>query len=100
QITSIAGIIETDVPGYVAPSARRKNSTKIKKADIKLTNIPDDIRPLFKNNFTPPLLEYVGRLEGWEDPTTADIIELWNNTFPQYKASAEDPQVLVVQKLV
>ncbi|KAF7372544.1 hypothetical protein MVEN_00116700 [Mycena venus] len=104
KVTSIAGIVDTNVPGVVGPSARLQNSCgKIKKADIKLSDIPDAIRPQFKTHFTPSLLEFVGRLGGWDDPTTDDVIAIWNDTFTDYAVSTSDPRdnqlVLVIQKL-
>ncbi|KAF8145897.1 hypothetical protein K438DRAFT_1991361 [Mycena galopus ATCC 62051] len=43
--TPIAGIVETNGTGLVAPSTRLQSAGKIKKTDIKLSDIPDDIRP-------------------------------------------------------
>jgi hypothetical protein len=105
QVTSLAGIVDTDAPGLVGPSARRKHrDSKIKKAEIKLTDIPDAIRPQFKAKFTPRLLEHAGRLPGWADPSDQDMISIWNRTFPDYALSTSDSQdkemVLVVTKLV
>ncbi|KAJ7878151.1 hypothetical protein B0H14DRAFT_3779742 [Mycena olivaceomarginata] len=104
KVTSLAGIVDTDAPGLVGPSARRKHGdSKIKKAEIKLTDIPDAIRPQFKTKFTPRLLEHAGRLQGWADPSDQDMISIWNRTFPDYALSTSDSQdkemVLVVTKL-
>ncbi|KAF7372688.1 hypothetical protein MVEN_00132200 [Mycena venus] len=92
KVTSIAGIVETDAPGLVASSARRHGGDKIKKADIKLTDIPDEIRSQFKTRFTPPLLSFVGTIRGWEDASTSDVIQIWNDVFPDYAVSTEDPR--------
>ncbi|KAJ7300531.1 hypothetical protein DFH08DRAFT_979537 [Mycena albidolilacea] len=77
--------------------------TKIKKAEIKLTDITDAIRPQFKTKFTPRLLGHAGRLQGWADPSDQDVISIWNRTFPDYALSTSDLQdkemVLVVTKL-
>ncbi|KAJ7939999.1 hypothetical protein B0H13DRAFT_2300057 [Mycena leptocephala] len=102
-VTSIAGIVETDAPGLVGPPARRQHATKIKKTDIKLTDIPDEIRSQFKTKFTPPLLEYVGKLQGWDDPSEEKVIQIWNETFPDHAVSTAHPRdnqlVLVITKL-
>ncbi|KAF7366122.1 hypothetical protein MVEN_00489000 [Mycena venus] len=103
KVTSIAGIVETNAPGLVAPSARRQGCDKIKKADIKLTDIPDEIRSQFKTRFTPPLLSFVGTIHRWEDPSIDDVIQIWSDVFPDYAVSTEDPHdnqlVLVITKL-
>ncbi|KAF7354464.1 hypothetical protein MVEN_01135600 [Mycena venus] len=104
DIRSSQGIADTIAPGLVGPSARLQNpSGKIKKADIKLSDIPDPIRLQFKTKFTPPLLEFVGRLDGWDDPTTNDVIAIWNDTFTDYAVSTSDPRdhqlVLIIQNL-
>jgi hypothetical protein len=83
---------------------RKHGNSKIKKAEIKLTNIPDAICPQFKTKFTPRLLEYAGCLQGWANPSDQDMISIWNRTFPNYALSTSDSQdkemVLVVTKLV
>ncbi|KAF8214316.1 hypothetical protein K438DRAFT_2009303 [Mycena galopus ATCC 62051] len=56
KVTSIGRVVETNAPGFVAPSACRQGCNKIKKANIKLTDIPDEIRSQFRTQFTPPLL--------------------------------------------
>jgi hypothetical protein len=89
----------------VGPSARLQHSaTRIKKVDIKLTDIPDEIWSQFKTKFTPPLLAHVGTLKGWDDPSVEDIIALWNETFPDHVVSTSDPRdnqfVLIITKLV
>ncbi|KAF8167022.1 hypothetical protein K438DRAFT_1983852 [Mycena galopus ATCC 62051] len=56
KVTSIGGVVETNAPGFVAPSACCQGYNKIKKANIKLTDIPDEICSQFRTQFTPPLL--------------------------------------------
>ncbi|KAJ6484567.1 hypothetical protein DFH09DRAFT_1378013 [Mycena vulgaris] len=101
QVTSIAGIVETDAPGLVA--LRKRSSGKIKKATITLSDLPEDVRGKFKSAFTPPLLEYVGCLEAWTDPTADQVVAIWNGVFPRYALDvdncADDHLVLVIVKL-
>ncbi|KAF8158772.1 hypothetical protein K438DRAFT_1942575 [Mycena galopus ATCC 62051] len=58
KVTSIGGVVETNAPGFVAPSPCRQGCNKIKKANIKLTDIPDEIRSQFRTQFTPLLLSW------------------------------------------
>ncbi|KAJ6565155.1 hypothetical protein DFH09DRAFT_1278663 [Mycena vulgaris] len=101
KVTSIAGIVETDAPGLVA--LRKRSSGKIKKATITLSDLPEDVRGKFKSAFTPPLLEYVGCLEAWTDPTADQVVAIWNGVFPRYALDvdnrADDHLVLVIVKL-
>ncbi|KAK7027766.1 hypothetical protein R3P38DRAFT_3315303 [Favolaschia claudopus] len=103
KTASIAGIVDTDVPGYVDPSTHHRaasSSSKLKKSDINLTNIPSDIRSDYKIKFTPPLLDFVGSLEGWADPTQEELIHIWNVTFPTYCVAGNDEaQVQIIVKL-
>ncbi|KAJ6618081.1 hypothetical protein B0H10DRAFT_2434139 [Mycena sp. CBHHK59/15] len=104
KVTSIAGIVETDAPGLVGPSARRnRTSSTLRKADVKLTDIPDAIRPQFRTKFTPALLEYTGSIQGWNDPTAVEVVTIWNSVFPDHAVSVEKREdrdlVLVITKL-
>ncbi|KAF7328113.1 hypothetical protein MVEN_02568200 [Mycena venus] len=42
-------------------------------------------------------------IRGWEDPSIDDVIQIWNDVFPDYAVSTEDPRdnqlVLVITKL-
>ncbi|KAJ7170353.1 hypothetical protein C8R43DRAFT_1120785 [Mycena crocata] len=76
KVVSIAGIVETEAPGLVPP---RRSSSRIRKADITLSHIPEVARPIFRNVFVPNLLALVGTLKAWKDPTPAAIIKLWND---------------------
>ncbi|KAJ7723258.1 hypothetical protein B0H16DRAFT_1788005 [Mycena metata] len=101
KIRSLAGIVETE--GYVHPSAHRPSSKPFKKTDIKVGSLPDTIRANFKTDFAPALLDYVGTIAAWTDPSAAETIQLFNVTFPEYKLSIDDPHdealVLAVVKL-
>ncbi|KAJ7612913.1 hypothetical protein DFH06DRAFT_1484792 [Mycena polygramma] len=101
---SIAGIVDTDAPGLVAPSARRgRTSSTLRKADVKLTDIPDDIRPLFRTKFAPDLIEFTGHLDAWCDPSPEDVVNIWNSVFPKHAVSTTAERdknlVLVITKL-
>ncbi|KAJ6607236.1 hypothetical protein B0H10DRAFT_2195045 [Mycena sp. CBHHK59/15] len=101
QATSFAGIIDTDAPGLVQLSSRRRTEPRIKKANITLSDLPEPLRRRFKAEFTPVLIEHAGTLNAWENPSTVDIIELWNSVFPEYKVdvATDHINVLVIAKL-
>ncbi|KAJ6529975.1 hypothetical protein B0H10DRAFT_2152400 [Mycena sp. CBHHK59/15] len=70
QATSFAGIIDTDAPGLVQLSSRRRTEPRIKKANITLSDLPEPLRRRFKAEFTPVLIEHAGTLNAWENPST------------------------------
>ncbi|KAJ6546605.1 hypothetical protein B0H10DRAFT_2243536 [Mycena sp. CBHHK59/15] len=85
------------------PTRRNRTSSTLRKADVKLTDIPDAIRPQFRTKFTPALLEYTGSIQGWNDPTAVEVVTIWNSVFTDHAVSVEKREdrdlVLVITKL-
>ncbi|KAJ7844798.1 hypothetical protein B0H13DRAFT_2364028 [Mycena leptocephala] len=65
KINSLAGIVETDAPGLV-PLRSAKSKDKIKKADIRLRDLPSELQADFGKLFTPALIRYVSSLPPWQ----------------------------------
>ncbi|KAJ6563404.1 hypothetical protein DFH09DRAFT_1477300 [Mycena vulgaris] len=92
KVTSFAGIVDTNAPGLVP--LRRANadgSARLKKAQITLAHIPSEIRKQFRTDFTPTLLQYVGTLTAWTEPTASNVTIIWNRVFPTHPVVLDDP---------
>jgi hypothetical protein len=79
QLDSLAGIVETDAPPIKA------DRSSIKKSDITLDDLPQDIRSQFNTIFKP---QFLRSLESSPASTGVDSWEklapTWDRTFPKY----------------
>jgi hypothetical protein len=50
--------------------------------------------------FTPALLQYVGTLDAWLEPSDGEITDVWDAVFPDYAVSSEPALAAIVAKLV
>ncbi|KAJ7687655.1 hypothetical protein B0H17DRAFT_682690 [Mycena rosella] len=99
KIHSLAGIVETDAPGLVALRPV-KSEGKLKKANIRLRDLPQSLQADFGKIFTPELLRYTGTLPPWQNiDSWAELAELWDPLFPEYTLADDEQLQAVVLKL-
>jgi hypothetical protein len=74
---------------------------RLKKGDIRLTDLPSHLQTRFVNEFTPRVFELFGIINAWEQPTLADLQKLWRDVFPEERnLSSQTTEGVVALKLV
>ncbi|KAK7061198.1 hypothetical protein R3P38DRAFT_3250585 [Favolaschia claudopus] len=97
KFRAIAGVVDTESPGYVP---RRTNAKPLKKSDITFAHLPHDIRSSFNSKYKPGLLQWAAVRDPWVNVESwEDVAAIWSQAFPQYPLEKNPELGLVVVKL-
>ncbi|RXW16190.1 hypothetical protein EST38_g9666 [Candolleomyces aberdarensis] len=93
----------TSVPEFITPAVATSIVTAriVKKSDIKLTDIPQDMAVLFNQIFLPRVYQFIAHSsKPWDPAKDSDIEEIFKETFPECKSLSDDPTMkAIISKL-
>ena len=74
---------------------------RLKKGDIRLTDLLSHLQSCFINEVTPRIYELFGIINAWEQPTLTDLQKIWKDVFPEERnLSLQTTEGIVALKLV
>jgi hypothetical protein len=74
---------------------------RLKKANIRLGDLPLDLQSRFLHEFSPRLNELFGIHTAWEQPKRADLQKLWSDVFPDEQGlDSRSAEGVIALKLV
>ena len=74
---------------------------RLKKGDIRLSDLPSHLQARFIHEVTPQVYELFGINGAWEQPKLTDLQKIWRDVFPQERnLSPQTIEGIVALKLV
>ncbi|KAG6806798.1 hypothetical protein H0H92_010025 [Tricholoma furcatifolium] len=94
QVASLAKVVvTTSVPDFVSPKSATSRNVHLKRADIRLSHLPDVVRQGWESQFTPQIIKYIGTLQPWSafSPSNRERIQdIFAEVFPSMKQLEDD----------